>query len=330
MASIRKIKHRIDAYKSTISLLKNKIKKLETLLDEDRSKTQESMEEGEIRDIAKERRKRKIDESNCEAILSGIDSKARKSMPELLKEIFDSFNLLEPADIRRVFSALLPYLDNSLKYVILHDTILFTRDLDKYALVYKTLYPDTFEKDSSEVCDVFETVYYYSISEESLDELKNRCIKILQKYSSRRVIDGETILQESFDAATSIRLYSKVIDWDWTYNEFIRDILYPELKKSDRPFSVFVLSFIYAEWNKSLSSHKSLEYLIQLLDKIAGIGTGENIIKSMHSLDSQLASALMLRQFRPGASIKWHKKRVEEATPSEKEVIEKAWKISFF
>lgn len=331
MSSIRKIKQRIKAYKSTVALLSKKIKRLETLLVDDTANSQESIEEGEIRQKPKERRKRRYDENvNLDSIIASIDEKAPKSMPDLLKEIFDAFNQMENADIRKVFLKLLPHLNNSVKYVILHDIILLARDFDKYAVVYKILYSEKIDKDGSEVSDVLETVYYYSVSEESLDELKNRCIKVLQRNSGRRVIHGETILPEAFDAATAIRLYSKVIDWEWTYNEFIREVLYAELKKSDRPFAVFVLSFIYAEWNRSIASHKSLEYLIQILDKIAGIGIGENIVKSQHSLESQLASALMLRQFRPGATIKWHKKRVEEASPEEKEVIEKAWKIFFF
>lgn len=331
MPSIRKIKDRIKAYKSTVTLLTGRIKKLEMLLDGAPADTQDSIEEGEIRERPKEKRKRKRDENpNTDYILRAIEERGPKNLPETLKEIFSVFDQADTSDTRKIFSKLLPYIDNPVKYLILHDVILLSRDFAKYSVVYKTFYPDGLDKDGSEVSDVFETVYYYSISEESLDELKSRCAKVLQRHAQNRVIRENTLLPEAFDAATAIRLYSKVIDWEWTYNEFIRDILYPELKKSDRPFAVFVLSFLYAEWNRSITSHKSLEYLIQLLDKIAGIGTGESIVKSLHSLESQLASALMLRQFRPGATIKWHKRRIEEASPAEKEFIEKAWKIFFF
>ncbi|KAI5165636.1 hypothetical protein NEIG_01390 [Nematocida sp. ERTm5] len=330
MPSIRKIKQRIQAYKSTVALLNHKIKKLETKVGDMTEILQESIEEGEIRNKTKEKRKRKLDECNNEVKLLDIEEKAKTNMVEALKEIFDTFNIMEQPEIRRIFLKILPYLDNSLKYLILHDIVLFSRDLDKYSTVYSILYSDAIEKDGSEISDVLETIYYYSIAEEAIDGLKSRCISILEKYATRTVFVEERIVPEVFDAVTSIRLYSKVLDWCWTYNEFIRDILYPELKKSESAFAVLVLSAIYAEWNKSLSPHKSLEYVIQILDKVAGVGTGEEITPSMHSLEAQLASALMLRQFRPGASVKWHRKRIDEASDEQKALIESVWKISFF
>ncbi|EHY64717.1 hypothetical protein NERG_02120 [Nematocida ausubeli] len=329
MPSIRKIKQRIEAYKSTVALLNNKIRRLETKVGGGSENLQDSIEEGEIRKKTKEKRKRRLDECSNEIKLLDIEDKAKNSMPDALKEIFDTFNIMDHSEIRRIFLKLLPYLDNSLKYVILHDIILFSRDLDKYSLVYSILYHDAIEKDGSEVSDVLETIYYYSIAEEAVDGLKSRCISILEKYAGRPVfIDGQ-VAAEVFDAVTSIRLYSKVLDWCWTYNEFIRDILHPELKKPDGAFAVLVLSAIYAEWTKSLSPHKSLEYVIQILDKVAGVGTGEEIIPSMHSIEAQLASAIMLRQFRPGASVKWHRKRTDDAPLETSRLIDDVWKISF-
>ncbi|KAH9385281.1 uncharacterized protein NEMAJ01_0177 [Nematocida major] len=331
MTSIRKIKHRIEAYKSTVALLKQKIKKLSTQLGEGESVDNgESVEEGEIRGEPKEKRKRKFaDESNVDGLLACIDEKGAGSIDEVLKEIFDRFNTLSHSEMRKVFGHMLPHLSNPLKYTVLHDVILFSRDLEKYAVVYKVFYPDAIEKDGSEVSDVLETVYYYAIDEEPADGLKSRCISILQKYANKPVIDGETINAEAFDAATSIRLYCKALDWDWTYNEYIRDVMHPELRKDHSPFAVFVLSVIYADWAKSLPAHKSLEYVIQMLDKITGIGTGEEIVHSMHSLETQLVCALILRQFRPGAAVKWHRKRIEEASEREKDLIDRAWSISF-
>lgn len=335
MSSIKKIKHRIEAYKSTVSMLKQKIKRLEEQLNSDTFKDQESMEEGEIRKKTREKRKRKLEETkleepNFDAFIQEIEEKASKNISEALKDIFNSFNTLSKGDISKIFSKLSPHLTNTIKYVVLHDIILFSKDLDKYAEVYKIFYPDTIEKDGSEVSEVLEIVYYYSIEEEPIAGLKSRCISLHQKYAGNRVISGETIIPETFDAGTAIRLYTKVLDWHWTYNVFIIDTLFTDLRKDNSPFTVFVLSILYAEWSKSLPQHKSVEFVIQILDQIAGIGKAEEIVPSAYSIESQLTSALMLRQFRPGAAVKWHRIRVEQAAPEEKEFLEKAWKISFF
>ncbi|KAI5180029.1 hypothetical protein NEOKW01_0358 [Nematocida sp. AWRm80] len=329
MPTDKEIKEKINAYKETISLLQKQIKKLEDKLTLEAS-DEESIEEGEIREDPTIKKKRKITEvETIEIDQSKLEQQAKKQMPEVLKEILDIIDTASEAHLQKRLEILMPYLDNTIKYILLHDILLFSRKLDRYSLFYSQMYPKGIEKDSSEVSIALEQIYNYTQGIVSEEKLKESVLKIVSKYNSTSVISGSTISQTAFDAATSIRLYTKVLDWNWTYNEFIREHLYLELRKPDRPFPVYVLSILFVEWNRSLAAHKSHEHILQTLDRIAGVGHGENIIDSPYEIESQLASALVLRQFRPGAAVKWNRKRISEAeTEKEKEYIENAWLIS--
>lgn len=332
MPNILRTKQRIKSYQETVSLLRRKIRKLEQSMQGDLKET-ESVEEGEIVEQPERRKKRappEDKEAPAALAVEHLEKKAKHNMPELLKTFFTTIDTAETSAQQSFLSQLLPFLTNALKYIILHDVVLFARQLEKYEVFYATLFPNGFEKDSSEVAQAFMSIYAFLTGEESEEDLKAKTVKLLHKSVGCSVIAGDQIAQPAFDAATAIKLYCKVLDWNWTYNELIRDHLFVELKQTERPFAVYVLSLLYAEWNRSLVSHKSLEFLIQILDKVAGIGSGENITRSPYCLESQLASSLMLRQFRPGASLKWHRKRIEEATAAEKELIDSAWKIVLF
>ncbi|KAI5192070.1 hypothetical protein NECID01_1779 [Nematocida sp. AWRm77] len=332
MSNILRIKQRIKSYRVAVSLLKRKIKQLKKTIAKGEHE-EESIEEGEIVEhINREKRKRQLVEREVPPVLpiTDIEKKAKTSMPDVLRSFFTTINTADILAQQGFLSQLLPFLTNALKYVILHDVVLFARQLDRYETVYSTLFPDGFEKDSSEVAQAFISIYAYVRKECTKEDLKAQTIKLLGKSASLPVINEGEIFQTAFDAATAIKLYCKVLDWDWTYNDFIRDQLLEEIKYVGKPFPVYVLSLLYAEWNRTLVVHKSLEYVIQILDRIAGIGSGENITHSPYCIESQLASSLMLRQFRPGASLKWHRKRIEEGSPSEKETIDRAWKIVLF
>lgn len=326
-------------------MLEKKIKHLEKRLEREEERAQESIEEGEVRpEPSKHSKKRKRDE--CKKIktkkeeerskeevsvdIEHLEKTAGKNLPQFLREFFDMIDTIEISVQKNILKRVSPLLNNVVKYVILHDTILFSHVLERYEAFYKVLYPSGIEKDDSEVSQALFCIYENLCKEKDEEKIKSKPMKLLNKSADLSVIVLNEINQNAFDAATAIRLYSKVLDWDWTYNEFIRTHLYSELKNTNNAFAVLVLAFLYAEWHRFLLSHKSLEYVIQALDKIAGIGSGEKIVDSTYSLEAQIVSALLLRQFRPGAALKWQRQRMEEASPKNKQLIERAWKIVLF
>ncbi|KAI5173232.1 hypothetical protein NEFER03_2184 [Nematocida sp. LUAm3] len=340
-----KAKKRIKAYRMSILLLEQRIKKLQRIVDRKEESNDNSMEEGEIRERKPEKKRRKEEESQSkrlkveaapeneeEEYLEKMVEYIKKSPVLFLKEFFDQLNVKDIEIQKKLFSIVSMYLDHKIKYVILHDILLFSSSLNRYVLIYRALYPNGVVKDGSEVSTALYSIYRYLIGKEKYDEISQKCIDLHKKYSSLKDIFSENgdIDAIAFDGATSIRLYSKVLDWDWTYNLFIREHLFPSLSETDKPFSIFVLGCLYSEWYRLLSHHKSLEYLIQVLDKVAGIGQGEDIISSPYSLNSQLSSALFLKQFRPGASVKWQRQRIEASSETEKKLIENIWKIIIF
>lgn len=326
----RRIKKRIKAYKQTIRHLETAVRRLERLRAKEACG--ESMEEGEIRETKREKSKRKtktqpLKEDPNEKYVAEMDALASKSMHLFLGSLFSQINTTDIQLQERALSRALPLLSNTHKYVILHDLVLFSKVLERYRIIYVLLYPKGIEKDSSETAEVFSLIHQLAAQKEKEKELKNKCIRILKNLSGCQVITTNRISQEAFDGATAIRLCSKALDWDWTYNEFIRVHLFNDLKVARKPFPVYVLAILYSEWNRTLGSHKSLEYILQTLDKIAGVGSGEAITHSPYSLDTQLLSILILRQFRPGAAIKWHRIRTDEYASEDKSKIEHAWNI---
>jgi len=332
MKDAKRIREKIKSYRAIISMLEKRLERMKAELRR-REESAEGIEEGEIvSDRRKSARKRKAEEKE-KALEDSRDSKefekrAAKELPEMLRGFFSTVDAEDTAEQKSFLSKLLPFLDNSVKYVILHDVVLFSRSLEKFEAFLAVLYPGGLEKDGSEVSKAFGAIEKYVKGKISEEEIKAECIGVLSRAVGYSVMGGGKIALEAFDAGAAMRLYSKVLDWSWTYNEFIREHLFPELRKTDRPLPVYVLSLLYAEWNRSLVSHKSLEYVIQTLDKIVGIGSGENIISSPYCAESQLVSALMLRQFRPGALLKWHRKRIEESSGEEREKHEKLWSIN--
>ncbi|KAI5186081.1 hypothetical protein NEHOM01_1263 [Nematocida homosporus] len=363
MGDVIQIKRRIKAYKLTIRLLKKKVNDLISKIAGSDEKGLESTEEGEIRtEKPKERRKRKhkdnligcsLSETSTSlargesingvctagnAVVGGLEEVgldidqmeeiAKKDMSGFLKVFFETLDSTDSLCQRRVLEKVGVLMSNTIKYVILHDTVLFAAALEKYEVFYQALYPYGLDRDGSEVSGALQYIYEYVSGEVDEEGMVQRCGKVLEKAAGLSVFDKDGKLgQLAFDAATAIRMYSKVLDWDWTYNVFIRTCLFPVLLKPELAFPVLTLSILYAEWHRVLAHHKSLEYVLQTLDKIAGVGLGENITESRYTLEAQLASALMLRQFRPGAAVKWHRQRIEEANEETKAIIEDIWKV---
>ncbi|OAG31426.1 hypothetical protein NEDG_01953 [Nematocida displodere] len=332
MAQKHRILARIKSYKDTISLLKKRIRLLNDKIIDNGDSSVDSFEEGEIRETdPKEKRKSKHpSKTKAHEVSAKVEEmavKAKKDINVFLKEFFDQINSMELSVQKRTLEKVSSLLDNTEKYTILHDTVLFARVLEKYQVFYQVLYPEGIEKDGSEVSAALSSIYAFISGAKSEKDVKKEAVRLLDRGASMPVFTATTIASNAFDAVTAIRLYSKVLDWDWTYNVFVREHLFSKLMDTAATFPAYVLSILYTEWNRSLAMHKSLEYVLQTLDRIAGIGSGENITDSSYTLEAQLASVLVVRQFRPGAAVKWQKKRALECSPSEKDQIDSLWKL---
>lgn len=391
----KRLKRRIERHSIIIKALTEKMKRMQRELaaaEADSSSTQCSEEEGEIKEIARApaENARSIygmameisDDSSeygasdkdlnsyeslcraCKALARGnlpkergeeLGSFIRSNIQSVLKSFFDNINADGIATQKAVMHAVSPNVERNVKCVILHDIILYAKDLSRLVILAEALFPEGMRDLPGEVGRALKNIMSIQIHEDSIEydlqgavsamkedlgldpakiSLPGEVARIINEFKRAEIFYGPKIPHDVFDAATAIRLYCSCLDWDWTYNFLVRETLHGGIKDEGLPFLVYVLGILYIDGRRFMDIHKSLDLILQTLDRVAGVGHGESIVDTAYSLDAQLASILVVRQFRPGVGIRWYKQRLEErmqeGNGEQQRKIEDTWKMHVY
>lgn len=165
--------------------------------------------------------------------------------------------------------------------VIIHDLFLFVDDFDRvFFLSYALLQGKKLE------ADILSSTIKMLLSYQALIMKKNG---IYTEYVTK--IQDELFLFDSFDISrqcntilndidiyanniAALRIICSFMDWDWTYNTFVCEMLFPRFTETRSQTCVCYLGAICMLGYKNFGSHESTQ---SILDELKKVVTGDNL-----------------------------------------------------
>lgn len=278
-----------------------------------------------------------IDPLGTEEVSAPILQYIASNLTEVLQTFFST---LDTGDIndQRVLIIAMSTLDTNVKAVILHDTILHSTLLDRVVIFAYYLFPNGLSCLAKETGRAIRSIvrtegarskgteWVREIEPEKEKEVMEESVaRLLSKGRDAKVFEGAQIREEAFDISTAIRLYCNYLDWHWTYNHLVVEVLCPEIAKTKSPFSVYVLGVLLLEFSRTVGRHRSIECMIQFIDRIVDAGESK---ESFYPLETQLSAIPFLKKFRPEAVEKVREKwRMAKEKERERERVEEVCRV---
>jgi Domain of unknown function (DUF5087) len=361
---IERLKRSEKMYKGIAKAIAEKLRRIARSL----GKLEGGEEEGEIKCMSLYEDANKIEEQNpaekvrlaqYEDLCKGtanVEEVRRFLKPNLtlvLKTFVDRLNSEEIGKQTQVLKRIVPCISKRVKWVLLHDIALHAQNPELLVLHADTLLEDGFAGIPGEIGKAIQSVvmHYLGVEHEEQgslskigllrrkfleggkgpaeEDLKKEVNRLVQEYEMYEVFQEYEMDPAVFDSVAAIRIYSNHLDWSWTYNHLIREVICPRIKRGSE-YMIYVLGILYIEWSRVIGPHPSLDSVLKILDKVVGIGRGEVIGPSEFTLSEQLSSLIVLRQFRPGIAIKWQKQKMEEVSSEEQERIRRIWRLRVY
>lgn len=289
----------------------------------------------------------------CAADEAEVKTFLAKNLGAVLKTLVDRVNSDEICKQQALVKNISAHISNRVRWVLLHDVSLYAQNPEVLVLLADGLLCTGFAGVPGHIGRAVQSVVIHHLGAEDGEgkgasricalrkkfvpsggdiaerNLKEAVERIVEEYRVYEVFKDYEIDPLVFDSAEAIRIYSNHLDWDWTYNHLIREVICTHLKKGSE-YMVYLLGVLYLEWSRAIGPHASLESVLRILDRVVGLGRGEAIEQSEFTLNEQLASLVVLRQFRPGIAVRWQRKRIEEASAEEQERIRRIWRVQVY
>ncbi|KAK1349914.1 hypothetical protein LUQ84_000902 [Hamiltosporidium tvaerminnensis] len=216
----------------------------------------------------------------------------------IIKYLFSNLEKLKPRDIYSVVTVLSTIKNDELKESILHDIIIFIKEPVLY-LFY--CYPFLLESNPNSIfIKTIKKILSFQVAVDiKIFKSYENILKILNKISENinlkleifsiesycmelvkevPIFENGNLNNEALLIGASIKLICNFMDWDWTYNQFIVEFLYPKFIKTNSPSIMYYICLITFNSYKDFGNHKSIK---SIFDKIQEYISNENIELSL-------------------------------------------------
>lgn len=248
-------------------------------------------------------------------IKGSIVTYIRENINKILRRMISNLNIYDLNVICSAFNMISGETDYQCKLVIAHDIILFTEDLSRMPFMISALFnnqdihDDAVGKTLKKIlahqhsvdCDIYRSfpnlINCYNRIIENFEVQPNE--RSLESSCGELIGDFEVFEDGVFNQVVlpnmyAIRMLSHYLDWDFTYNRFIRNVLYPKLRKKDKPlYAVYILAVTFNAL-RVFGYIESVDLVLEMFEELM-----------IDSSEVSIVIYLFIKQINPGKARQW-------------------------
>ncbi|UYI26703.1 DUF5087 domain-containing protein [Encephalitozoon cuniculi] len=245
----------------------------------------------------------------------------KQQIDKIIRHMMTNLNTYDLNMICSTFNLISGDVEYQHKLVIAHDIILFIDDFSRTPFIISALFNNQGIRNDvlggiiKEIllhqCTIDKDIYknnphlvgYYNKIIDNFElhprerSLKDACTSLIGNF---KVFEDRTFNSAIFPNMYSVRVLCHYMDWDYTYNEFVRSVLYPRLKETRNPLYavyMFVVAF------NALRVFGDVESVNVVFDKLKEFMSDAS--------DLSIASYLFIKQIDPEGARKWYRSQIE-------------------